>query len=210
LEVFFYQICLPIWQKYEEGVDMNIKHITDLGAATLESYVDTRRMLLRKADELTVRISKLEPVKSLEVMNQILDLDKDRRLMIEMIASCSYVIEWLETGRRPGNKRGIERRAGYQREVLTDPAKLPVFASIVMTTSPTEDETKEKRFRLEAALRGLTERERECYSLAHGEKYSFAEIATLLNISKSSVGTYMLRAQRKVSDNVSSFLILVG
>ncbi|MCD9020497.1 sigma-70 family RNA polymerase sigma factor [Cohnella silvisoli] len=189
---------------------MKTIQITNLGPATLESYLDTRRMLLRKADELSVRISRLEPVRSLETMNEILALDKDRRLVIEMIASCSYVIEWLETGRRPGNRRGIERRAGYQREVLMDPAKMPMTPNVTLTSRPMDEEATENRFRLEAALRGLTERERNCYMLAHGESYSFAEIAALLNISKSSVSTYMVRAQRKVTDNVSSILILVG
>ncbi|WP_182299189.1 sigma factor-like helix-turn-helix DNA-binding protein [Cohnella cholangitidis] len=188
---------------------MNTTSITNLGSATLESYLETRRMLLRKADELTVRISRLEPVQTLEEMNEILALDKDRRLVMEMIASCSYVIEWLQTGRRPGNQRGIERRAGYQREVLTDPAKLPSVPSAEVTDASREV-SEVSRFRLEAALRGLTERERSCYMLAHGECYSFAEIAALLNISKSSVGTYMTRAQRKVENNVSSILILVG
>ncbi|BBI31449.1 sigma factor-like helix-turn-helix DNA-binding protein [Cohnella abietis] len=184
--------------------------ITDLGTASLESYIETRRMLLKKADELTVRISELEPVRTLEMMNEILVLDKDRRLVVEMIASCSYVIEWLRTGRRPGNLRGIERRSGTQREVLMDPAMLPMIANPSMPRSPQEEEKGENRFRLEAALRGLTDRERSCYMLAHGESYSLSEIAALLNISKSSVGTYMVRAQRKVSDNVQGILILVG
>ncbi|WP_256758691.1 sigma factor-like helix-turn-helix DNA-binding protein [Cohnella sp. WQ 127256] len=192
---------------------METIRVIELGRATLENYTETRRMLLRKADELTVRINRLEPVKSLEGMNEILTLDKDRRLIVEMIASCSYIIEWLDTGRRPGNRRGIERRAGYQREVLMDPAMLPrvtLYSGITESLQPEKEETNESRFRLEAALHGLTERERSCYMLAHGECYSFAEIASLLNISKSSVGTYMMRAQRKVTDNVNNILILVG
>jgi len=103
---------------------MAIVRTTDLGAATLESYQETRRMLLRKADELTVRIAKLEPVRTMDEMEELLALDKDRELIVGMISSCSYVIEWLETGRRPGNRRGIERRAGYQREVPTDPSRM--------------------------------------------------------------------------------------
>lgn len=192
---------------------METIRVIELGRATLENYLETRRMLLRKADELTVRINRLEPVKSLEGMNEILTLDKDRRLIVEMIASCSYIIEWLETGRRPGNRRGIERRAGYQREVLMDPAMLPrvtPYSAITITLQPDNEEKNDSRFRLEAALHGLTERERSCYMLAHGECYSFAEIASLLNISKSSVGTYMMRAQRKVTDNVNNILILIG
>ncbi|MEK4509733.1 MULTISPECIES: hypothetical protein [Paenibacillus] len=37
-----------------------------------------------------------------------------------IISELEYVIEWLETGRRPGNKRWIECRAVYQREKLVD------------------------------------------------------------------------------------------
>jgi len=191
---------------------VKIIRITELGPATLESYVETRRNLLRQADELTVRIAKMEPVRTLEEMDALLALDKDRRLVMEMIASCSYVIEWLEIGRRPGNRRGIERRAGYQREVPTDPTRLHSLSEGGMPadSQPTEQESEVRRFRLEAALRGLTERERSCYVLAHGECFSFAEIAAMLNISKSSVGTYMVRAQRKVDGNISETHILVG
>lgn len=190
---------------------MKKTRLTELGPATLESYLETRRNLLRKADELTVLIAKMEPVRSLEEMDALLALDKDRRLVMEMIASCSYVIEWLETGRRPGNRRGIERRAGYQREVPTDPARLPSTSERgAEAARPTEQETEAARFRLEIALRGLTERERSCYTLARGECFSFAEIADMLRISKSSVGTYMIRAQRKVDGNVERIRILVG
>jgi len=56
----------------------------------------------------------------------------------------------------------------------------------------------------------LTERERSCFSLARGENFSYGEIASLLDISKSSVGTYMIRAQRKVENNAVAIPVLVG
>lgn len=181
----------------------------DLGEATLENYRETRRSLLRKASDLTLEMSALEPVRTIAQMNELLALEQERKLIIEMIASCSYVIEWLETGRMPGNRRGIERRAGYQREVLTDPARLPSMrAETAGRPAPGLDEN--SRARLESALQGLTERERDCYSLANGENFSMAEIAQLLGISKSSVGTYLTRAQRKVTVTVQQGSIRVG
>jgi len=188
---------------------MKSNRITNLGAATLENYVETRRQLLRQADELTVRIARMEPIRTMDEMNALLDLDRDRGLVMEMIASSSYVIEWLETGRRPGNRRGIERRSGAQREVPTDPARLP-SASLWERAEAERPSDEAERFRLEAALRGLTERERSCYTLARGETFSHSEIAAMLNISKSSVGTYIIRAQRKVDGNIDSIHILVG
>jgi len=191
---------------------MKTVRITNLGPATLESYKETRRMLLSKADELTVRMAKLEPVRTMEEMEELLALDRDRELIVGMISSCSYVIEWLETGRRPGNRRGIERRAGYQREVPTDPSLLPSSGTLWGEAGAEREDVADEasRFRLEAALRGLTERERSCYALARGECFSYGEIAAMLDISKSSVGTYMVRAQRKVENNVSGIHILVG
>lgn len=190
---------------------MNQDKYADLGQATLESYMTTRRQLLAKADELSRTISQLEPVRNLETMHEVLRLERDRRNVIGMISNCSYAIDWLETGRRPGNRRGMERRARYQREVPIDPFRLACRLSLSDESVPVEEQSKlSRRLRIEEALRGLTDRERDCYGLAHGEGYSYAEIAVLLDISKSSVSTYMLRAQRKVAFNVSGRTVHVG
>ncbi|MBB6674515.1 RNA polymerase subunit sigma-24 [Cohnella nanjingensis] len=165
-------------------------------------------MLLLSADRLTRRIHEMDQVRTMEEMNEVLALDRERRIVIEMIASCSYVIDWLESGRRPGNRRGIERRAGYQREVLTDPSKLQASRSGDRAADGPEAEL--RRVRLEAALRGLTERERDCFTLALGEGFSYAEVARLLDISKSSVGTYIIRAQRKIALNIGGRVVQVG
>lgn len=184
--------------------------VTDLGPATLEAYKETRRRLLAAADRLTVTIHKLEPARTEEELGRIRQMDSDRAVIIGMISDCSYVIEWLETGRRPGNRRGIERRAAYQREIPTDPAKLPVVAVAPFTLEREEEEQRPKSLRLEAALRGLTERERDCFVLAHGHGHTHVEIAGLLGISKSSVGTYLVRAQRKIAGNVQGIRVLIG
>ncbi|MCC3374730.1 sigma factor-like helix-turn-helix DNA-binding protein [Cohnella sp. REN36] len=176
--------------------------IVEEGNATPASYRAARTMLLLAADRLTRRIHELEPVRTMDEMNALLRLDRERRIVFEMIADCSYVIDWLESGRRPGNRRGIERRAGYQREVPTDPAKLSTVRSACGDGQAAGRPGDERRKRLEAALRGLTERERECYRLALGEGFSYAEVAGLLDISKSSVGTYIIRAQRKIAMNI--------
>ncbi|MCQ6512965.1 hypothetical protein NPN18_24675, partial [Vibrio parahaemolyticus] len=42
--------------------------------------------------------------------------DEDKEVIRGMISDLEFAIEWMETGRRPGNRRGIERIAAYQRE----------------------------------------------------------------------------------------------
>lgn len=191
---------------------MKTYRIIDLGKSTYENYAATRRALLRKADELTVAISKLEPVRDLEQMNTLLALEEERRLIVSMIASCSYVMDWLASGSMPGNRRSMERRAGYQREVLTDPFRMPRQADSYTEHRRSGDDgcTSADRDRLERVLQMLTERERDCYVLAYGERFTYSEIANLLQISKSSVGTYMARAQRKIALATGSLKSRVG
>jgi hypothetical protein len=50
-------------------------------------------------------------------------------LISEMISDTNFAIEWLGSGRRPGNSRGIERLAAYQREKFMDPVKMQSFVS---------------------------------------------------------------------------------
>ncbi|GEB35887.1 hypothetical protein [Brevibacillus parabrevis] len=60
----------------------------------------------------------------------------ERQLIREMRGDVEWVIEWLESGRRPGNKRGIERRAAYQREKLMDLIRMQAFVAHSTAGSP--------------------------------------------------------------------------
>ncbi|WP_081966003.1 sigma factor-like helix-turn-helix DNA-binding protein [Paenibacillus sp. FSL H7-0357] len=126
----------------------------------------------------------------------------DRKIISGMVSDCKYIIEWLTTGRRPGNRRGIERRAGYEREILLEPLRMQLFTSsdaINRSDSITDD----RRSLLDFALEPLSKRERECYMMAHGEGFSHACIAEMLGISAGSVSEYIQRAQRKISPLVN-------
>ncbi|MEK3673560.1 sigma factor-like helix-turn-helix DNA-binding protein [Paenibacillus sp. FSL R10-2771] len=162
------------------------QHVTDLGPATALNY-----QLSLKGAERAYRKA---------------DAD-DKKVISGMKSDCEFVIEWLNTGRRPGNKRGIERRAAYQREKLMDPLKMQAFVQKSNAGSPSNLSDWE-RFQIEDALSRLTIRERECYVLAHGECFSLNEIANLLNISKGTVETYVVRAQEKISKELSTSLFL--
>jgi positive control factor len=133
----------------------------------------------------------------------------DKKVISGMISDCEFAIEWLSTGRRPGNKRGIERRAAYQREKLIDPLKMQAFVSNARAGSPS-NLSEWERYQIEDALSRLTERERDCYVMAHGECFSFGEIANMLGLSKGSVEEYIERAQRKISEDLQTSLFLIG
>lgn len=133
----------------------------------------------------------------------------ERQLIGEMRGEVDWVIEWLETGRQPGNKRGIERRAAYQREKLMDPIRMQAFVYRATAGSPANI-TEWQRHQIEDALCVLSDRERECYTLAHGQGFSHEYIAEMLGITKGSVDSYIVRAQEKISDRLQNSLFLVG
>ncbi|TRY24333.1 sigma-70 family RNA polymerase sigma factor [Brevibacillus sp. LEMMJ03] len=164
----------------------------------LKEYKETRRQLKRAYE------ARREGEKVLD--NQAIT---ERQLLSEMIGDVEYVIEWLETGRRPGNRRGIERRATQQRVRLMDPIRMQAFVARSTAGSPA-NLTEWERQQIEDALCVLSERERECYVLAHGECFSYEAIADMLGISKSSVATHIKRAQAKISERLMNSLFLVG
>lgn len=110
-----------------------------------------------------------------------------------MISNLDYAIEWLETGRRPGNKRGVERLAAYQRDIPID-----VMDKYAAPTPKVSLITDDDYAKVEFVLCMLSDQERECYELHIGQNYSMEDVAELLNISKSSVQTYLKRASNKV------------
>jgi RNA polymerase sigma factor (sigma-70 family) len=181
-----------------------------------DGYKQTTAMLRTLSEKKTNRMKEIEIYeveKSLERVIEIQDelsmLKADRRIINEMIADCEWTIEWLDSGRRPGNKRGIERRAAYQCEKLMDPVRMQAYLTQSSAGSPA-NLSDWQRFQIEDALSRLSDRERECYVLAHGECFSFSEIAGMLGVSKGSVEVYVTRAQKKISEDLQSSLFLQG
>ncbi|AYK05307.1 sigma factor-like helix-turn-helix DNA-binding protein [Brevibacillus laterosporus] len=168
----------------------------------LKEYRETRKKLKKAyADLRAISVEK----RGLEA---VLD-DSERCYLSEIISDVEYVIEWLETGRRPESKRGIERRAAYQREKLVDPIRMQAFVFRGTAGSPANISEWES-LQIEDALCVLSVRERECYLLAHGEGFSHSQIAQMLNITVSSVETYIKRSQLKVSKRIMNSLFLAG
>ncbi|WP_010278854.1 sigma-70 family RNA polymerase sigma factor [Paenibacillus senegalensis] len=134
-------------------------------------------------------------IRQLEQARQAEEDKKRRRILSEMIGSCEFVAEWLGTGRQPGPRRGIERRSRQQREVLLEPEKINWFARGRVNYNSV---TPEQQARIKAALSHLSDRERDCYIMHHGEGLPYSQIAELLGVRKGSVSTFMNRARKKL------------
>ncbi|AXM89371.1 Fis family transcriptional regulator [Anoxybacillus ayderensis] len=138
--------------------------------------------------------------------------DEDKKVIAGMISDLEFAIEWMETGRCPENRRGIERRAAYQREKLFDPLLMQKYFRSNEPVYEWDDHEKESiitswdKQRIEDALSVLTEREKEVYLMSRGYCLTYSEIANYLCISSSSVQTMIERAEKKIQKRISESL----
>ena len=112
-----------------------------------------------------------------------------------MVSNLDYVIEWLETGRMLGNKRGVERLAAYQREIPTDLIEKYMQPAPHLEVDPNRWAELEH---MEYILSMLTERERECYEMYVGGQSTYREIGELLGINHKTAEENVKRAQAKI------------
>jgi positive control factor len=138
--------------------------------------------------------------------------DEDKKVIAGMIFDLEYAIEWMTSGRRPGNRRGIERRAAYQRERSFDPLLMQKYFRSSEQIYEWDDHEKEDaitswdRERIEDALSVLTKKEREVYLMSRGYCLTYSEIANYLCISSSSVQTMIERAEKKIKKRIQESL----
>lgn len=129
----------------------------------------------------------------------------DEKILSAAKSDVFYVISWLRTGRQPGNRRGVERLAAYQREKPIDPVIIQSYVNRSTAGSPANI-TGYERLVLDDCFSILSKRERECYEMAHGQGFSFDYIANLLGISKGAVQEYVERARDKVTTELNTKL----
>lgn len=123
----------------------------------------------------------------------------DKTQINSMISDMTYVLDWLKTGRDPDNRRGIERRSVYQRQVLADMSLFPSLDIVPEKRELTEEEKKA----IYDVLLILSARERQCFIMHNAYMMSMSEISEELGIKKSTVQKYIERAREKIKKKVS-------
>lgn len=131
---------------------------------------------------------------------------EEHKIYFEMISDLEFALEWMQTARRPGNRRGIERRAAYQREKVCNPLLMQRYFRGKDDNIYEWDNYKKEnvigeweRIQVEDALSVLTEREKEIYLMAKGYSLSYSKIANYLLIGRSSVQKMVERAEMKIA-----------
>ncbi|PFF75830.1 RNA polymerase subunit sigma-24 [Bacillus cereus] len=139
--------------------------------------------------------------------------EEELKIYSEMISDIEFALEWMQTARRPGNRRGIERRAAYQREKVCDPLLMQRYFRSMDDNGYEWDNYKKEhviseweKIQVEDALSVLTKREKEIYLMAKGYSLSYSKIANYLLISRSSVQKMMERAELKIAKQIRESL----
>ena len=113
---------------------------------------------------------------------------EESRTISGMLSDMRYALDWMRRGRRPGSRKGAERRDIYRRRELL---------------ASTEPMTEEERRRLIDCMAVMTERELTCWLLHMAHGLTQNEIAARLKISRASVRMYLDRAKKKVEEKIS-------
>lgn len=113
---------------------------------------------------------------------------EDAKTVSGMLSDMRYALDWMRRGRRPGSRRGAERRDIYRRREL--------LASV-------EPLTEDERRRLIDCVAVMTERELTCWLLHMAHGLTQNEIADRLGVSRTSVQQFIIRARDKIQQRIS-------
>ncbi|MFA1820568.1 sigma factor-like helix-turn-helix DNA-binding protein [Virgibacillus oceani] len=163
---------------------MNSQQLENWADKLLIEYEDGRKELSSMKDELNLGIEEDR---------------QDRKQINSMITDMSFSIDWMKTGRRPGNLRGIDKRSAYQRRTLLD---MDLFPSLDIETEEKTLNQAEKEALMNILIE-LSHRERQCYLLHMAQGWSMQEIAEELKIKKPTVQKFIDRAKVKIKKKVA-------
>lgn len=117
----------------------------------------------------------------------------DRKQINSMMRSMSETIEWLKTGREPGDMNGADKRNIYQHTLVKD---MDIFQSLDIFPEEKKISEKQKEFLVREISR-LSTRERQCFLLAKAYQWTHEEIAEELKVSINTVKSSIRRAKEK-------------
>ncbi|WP_432355298.1 sigma-70 family RNA polymerase sigma factor [Sporosarcina sp. A2] len=121
-----------------------------------------------------------------------------------MIDSMAFSMEWMATGRQPGNYRGADIKSIYQRQYFESMDLIPDIQEQLQDMGAKQlYMTQEEKMILSQIFGEMSLRERQCYILHVGQKMSMGRIAEEMGVSKGTVQGYLKRAEKKVREKVS-------
>ncbi|OES45826.1 sigma factor-like helix-turn-helix DNA-binding protein [Domibacillus iocasae] len=150
----------------------------------------------------------LKEVKAaIEAKPELLEQDlQDKTLINSMISEVEFAIQWMVSGRNPDARRGADRTGAY----TLDPKLIEAVVPNRIVASEERKLTADEKWLLDDVLGDLTTREKDVFTLIKAEGITFEYTAELLGLTKSSVQTYLERAEQKIEVRKNGSLFLVS
>ncbi|PGC59230.1 RNA polymerase subunit sigma-24 [Bacillus toyonensis] len=142
--------------------------------------------------------------------------EKDEKIINGMISDIEDDLKWMRTGKEPGMKRGIERRASYQREIKVNPLLIQRYLRSKETEYEWDKEQKEnaittwEKIQLDDALSTLSETEKEIFVMYKAGMFTQEEIAKMRGVTRSTVQQNLRRADKKIAQQVKESLFCMN
>lgn len=163
----------------------------------LDQYIETLKDTNEKLEELQSELNQGNTTD--DKLNYDIDVVRSWKSNLE------YAIAWMKTGHNPEFSRAIERRAAYQNEKPIDPLLMQRYFRSTENYYAWDNASKEhvitpsERILLDKVMDALTEKELEVYMMARGNCFSQYKTAQLMGVSRSSVKTWLSRANKKIA-----------
>lgn len=126
------------------------------------------------------------------------EMHPDMQIVEDMLADLHYSLEWLQTGRQPNRRRGVDIHDAYSRAILMDMDLMPEQVVERQELRVTEAQKVE----LVRILMRMSARERQCFLLHTAYGLSERDIAEELKLTRRTVRTNIQRAKSKVGQAI--------
>ncbi|MBC1499388.1 sigma-70 family RNA polymerase sigma factor [Listeria weihenstephanensis] len=138
-----------------------------------------------------------QALRELEALRVIASED-DSAIIGGMMSDVRYALEWMRSARMPGNRRGIERRSSYQREVSIDSVQLQAYVRNQETNESTVSAWDKEK--IDNCLSILSDQQKDCFYMHVAKLYSLEDVATILGLQKTTVQNHVERAKKKIQE----------
>ncbi|MEJ9122846.1 sigma-70 family RNA polymerase sigma factor [Bacillus cereus] len=156
-----------------------------------------------------------------ETLNQLLTAKEkttkqEEKIINRMISDIKYSLNWMRNGREPEPKRGIERRASYQRDVKVNPLLIQRYLRSKETEYEWDKEQKEnaittwEKIQLDDALSTLSKTEKEIFVMYKVGMFTQEEIAEMRGVTRSTIQQHLRRADKKIAQQVGESLFFIN
>ncbi|WEA47274.1 sigma-70 family RNA polymerase sigma factor [Priestia aryabhattai] len=154
-----------------------------------------------KTEQDLINDKRLKEKHTVSDLERLIVIESTRSMYSSMIGEMEDDITHMRTGKRPGARRGVEKRYGNEKVYAVDPVRflhIPDDEKEIRS----EEELTMLEDQVEDLLWFLTKTERDIYMLCYGQYFSEQEIAEISGKSKGSVSQLLHRARKKVEKNI--------